>query len=98
MRPLQILVAVFFFAGAQSNVAALSAPTAIVSYHADHLGSAVLLTDGTGAAIERNAFTPYGEGASGGHRTAYLFTGQEYDAESNLYYFRGRYYSQQVGR
>src|SRR5262249_39699042 len=78
-------------------------PVSVINYHADHLGSATLLTDGNGQTLQRASFSPFGEIAAltdaNGHAVAdpktsptpYLFTGQEYDWESSLHYFRARY-------
>ena len=66
-------------------------------YHADRLGSIVAITDNTGAIVNRNKYSPWGEsgGISG---TTIGFTGQRYDSETDLYYFKGRYYSASLGR
>src|SRR5689334_22694878 len=72
--------------------ASLSQPIEMISYHVDHLGSTALLTNSLGAPVERNPLAPYGEIADGNHHTRYLFTGQEYDEESHLHYFKARYY------
>lgn len=65
--------------------------------HADRLGSIVALTDDTGAVINRYAYSPFGEcdDMSG---TTFGFTGQRFDAETGLYYYKRRYYSPVLGR
>ncbi len=62
--------------------------------HQDVLGSAVLLTNQAGEVVKEYDYDPFGQfiGASGLAETNYLFTGQEYDAESELYYYNARYY------
>ena len=77
-------------------------------YLADGLGSPVLLTNPTGAIVERYTYDPYGmptikNGAgvvltSSAFQNAFLFTGREWDQETGLYYYRARYYSPKLGR
>jgi RHS repeat-associated protein len=69
----------------------------MVAYHPDHLGSTALITDGAGNVLENRAYSPFGE-TTPSSNTAYLFTGQEYDRESGLHYFRARYYEPKAGR
>jgi RHS repeat-associated protein len=70
-------------------------------YHADHLGSATLMTN-IGGTIVANSFTtylPFGQEwnpvATTNH---YKFTGKERDPESGLDYFGARYYGSNMGR
>ncbi len=70
-------------------------------YHTDHLGSTALLTDDTGAVVQDIGYYPYGETRTNwGTATniQYKFTGQEYDPETGLYYYVGRYYNPLLGR
>lgn len=66
-------------------------------FHADHLGSASLITDKDGNEYQRIEFTPYGETwveRTNNTGLAYLphkFTGKERDEETGLYYFGARY-------
>jgi RHS repeat-associated protein len=69
-------------------------------YHADHLGSIRLVTDGVGTIVNR-----YDYDSSGSFETRteavvnpFTFTGREFDAESGLYYYRARYYDPATGR
>ncbi|MEK7084813.1 MAG: RHS repeat-associated core domain-containing protein, partial [Patescibacteria group bacterium] len=68
--------------------------------HEDVLGSAALLTDDTGASVQRYEYEPFGAimGMDGTRETKYLFTGQEFDPESELYYYNARYYNPATGR
>lgn len=68
-------------------------------YHGDHLGSASVLVDATGALVERRAYHPFGgeRATSGTDATDYSFTGKEFDAEVGLYYFGARYYDPTIG-
>lgn len=68
-------------------------------YHNDHLGGTNIVTNSAGQQSEKATFYPYGSIKSRvGDKSKYLFTGQEYDAESNLYYYKSRYYDPSVNR
>ncbi len=74
--------------------------TPAVKYHlGDHLGSSNVVIDNSGAWVNREEFTPYGETSFGGFaRKRYRFTGKERDEESGLYYHGARYYAPWLGR
>jgi RHS repeat-associated protein len=65
-----------------------------VQFHlADHLGSCTIVVDSSGALVNREEFTPYGETSFGSFaRKRYRFIGVERDAESGLAYHGARYY------
>ncbi len=68
-------------------------------YHYDGTGSVVAVTDGFGTVVESYAYGPYGESADGDLiGNPYRFTGRRLDAETELYYYRNRYYSATLGR
>ncbi len=78
-------------------------------YHPDPVGSNTVVTDRSGALVQRTVFSPYGvlehavdENASEVVGTQasprHLFTGQERDPESELGYFGARYYDPATGR
>jgi RHS repeat-associated protein len=73
-------------------------------YHADHLGSAQLITDYKGEAYERIEYTPYGElwieraVEASVLDVTYRFTGKERDAETGLYYYGARYLDSRASR
>ena len=62
-----------------------------VKYHlGDHLGSSNAVIDGTGALINREEYTPYGETSFGSYASKrYRFTGKERDEESGPLLPRG---------
>lgn len=71
-------------------------------FHQDHLGSTTVVSNATGNAVtgESAEYKPFG-----GFRVAldstvsnYRFTDQEFDPESNLYYYDARYYDPVIGR
>jgi RHS repeat-associated protein len=77
-------------------------------FHTDGIGSVTAITDGNGNPVERVSYDPYGmptfTNAAG--EVVYkstigntlLFHGRRYDAETNLYYYRARYYDPIMGR
>jgi RHS repeat-associated protein len=68
-------------------------------FQRDGLGS-VIQTFSSAGIDSSFTYDSYGRilSQSGTARSPYSFTGREYDAESGLYYYRGRYYDPQVGR
>lgn len=67
-------------------------------YHGDHLGSTSVVTDSAGNLEEKTKYYPYGLVRAGGTESKYLFTGQEKDAETGLYYYGARYYNPEIMR
>ncbi|GHV06718.1 hypothetical protein FACS189485_15710 [Spirochaetia bacterium] len=73
-------------------------------YHADHLGSAQLITDADGLEYERIEYTPYGElwiekaSIASNIDIPYRFTGKEKDEETGLYYYGARYLDAKTSR
>jgi RHS repeat-associated protein len=69
-------------------------------YLLDGQGSVRGLTDGTnGTLTQEYAYDTFGKLTSGdATKSAYLYTGQQYDAATELYSLRARYYSPQQGR
>lgn len=66
-------------------------------YHANHQGSVVALTNSSGAVTNTYKYSPFGESNSLSG-TSHGFTGQRFDSETGLYYFKNRYYSAKIGR
>ena len=68
-------------------------------YHSDHLGSTSVVTNEIGAQSEKVAYYPYGSLKERvGEGSTYLFTDQEFDDESGLYYYGARYYNPELTR
>ena len=65
--------------------------------HHDQIGSVIATTDGTGAVLNSHAYSPFGEAGSLSG-TTFGFTGQRYDPETGLYYYKNRHYSVETGR
>jgi len=70
----------------------------VTYYLADHLGSVVQTTDATGAVTLAREYDPYGRLLSGTAAGGYAYTGREWDPETELYYYRARYYDPVAGR
>ncbi len=77
-------------------------------YHKDGLGSIVAVTDDNGDVLEKYSYEPYGQVTiynavglelnSSAIDNVVLFTGQRHDPETDLYYYKARYYSADKGR
>ena len=71
-------------------------------FHQDHLGSNTVVSSATGNAVagESAEYKPFGgfRVALDSTVTNYRFTDQEFDPESNLYYYDARYYDPIIGR
>jgi RHS repeat-associated protein len=60
----------------------------------DHLGSSNVVIDSSGAFVNREEFTPYGETCFGSFaKKRYRFTGVERDEENGIAYHNARYFS-----
>ena len=74
-----------------------SASDAVLYYHADHLGSASLMTDAAGRVVEEKSYYPFGmerhHALKRGKRDSYGFSQKETDPETGLSYFESRYLS-----
>ncbi|MBI4208504.1 MAG: hypothetical protein HY538_02205 [Deltaproteobacteria bacterium] len=80
-------------------------------FHSDHLGSSTLVTHADGQVVQSGTYSPFGEPLTphpspsplwgegwGEGATAYLYTGQELDAESALYDYGARSYDAALSR
>jgi RHS repeat-associated protein len=69
-------------------------------FEADGLRSITSLSSATGALVQTYTFDSFGKqtASSGSLTNAAQFTGREFDAETNLYFYRARYYDQNAGR
>jgi len=70
------------------------------TYHHDGLGSIVGLNDASETVVAAYQYYPFGaiKSQTGSIVNTYRFTGREYDIESNLYFYRARYYDAGTGR
>ncbi len=88
------------FAGG-SRIAMKQVTSGSTSYfHADHLGSTSVLTNGSGTVEEDLVYYPYGETFTntGSADVAYKYTGKERDISTDLYFYEARYYDAALGR
>lgn len=67
-------------------------------YHAEVLGSIVKLSNSSGGIIHEYRYDAFGRIELGGSQGGYSFTGREYDGETNLFYYRARYYDAESAR
>jgi RHS repeat-associated protein len=69
-------------------------------YHADGLGSTIALTDQLGMVQAHYRYDAWGnlEQSLGNVPNRFLFTGEEQDPQTGLYYLRARWYDPRVGR
>ena len=67
---------------------------------ADRQGSTAAVTDSSGKVTQRFAYDPYGNEIAGAPGTGlpFRYTGQRFDPETGLYYYKARYYSAKLGR
>jgi RHS repeat-associated protein len=64
--------------------------------HGDRQGTIIATTNSSAIVTSTAAFSPYGEGVPA--NTSFGFTGQRFDADLGLYYYKRRYYSSALGR
>jgi RHS repeat-associated protein len=84
--------------GIDTPLATVDAQGAVSYYLADHLGSVVQQTNGSGDITLTRRYDPFGKLLQGESEGGYAFTGREWDAETGLYYYRARFYEPVSGR
>jgi RHS repeat-associated protein len=69
-------------------------------YEADNLGSISSLSSPTGALANTYTYDSFGElaNSTGTIVNPFRYTGREFDPETGTYYYRARYYDEQIGR
>jgi len=67
-------------------------------YHADHLGSVRMITDGRGEPVAVRDYLPFGEVVVATGEAGRTFTGQPHDGETGRAAFPARYYAAPLGR
>jgi RHS repeat-associated protein len=88
----------FVFTDNPDEVVAMVSNSGVVTYfNQDGNRSILAATDSSGAILQKFTYSPYGESSSA---SGWMFgyTGQRYDSETGLYYFKNRYYSPKLGR
>ena len=72
-------------------------PTGITYYHGDHLGSSVVITNGTN--VEQVLYRPFGQAAPASDAVPeFGFTGQRYVDSIGIYDYGARWYDPALGR
>lgn len=66
-------------------------------FHANHQGSVSAITNSSGAVTSTYKYSPFGESPSMSG-TIHGYTGQRFDPETGLYYYKMRHYSPKLGR
>jgi RHS repeat-associated protein len=69
-------------------------------YEHDGLGSVSSLSNSAGALANTYTYDSYGKltASTGTTANPFQYTGREFDAETGIYYYRARYYDENVGR
>lgn len=69
-------------------------------YHSDHLGGVHVLTNQSGERVQLVEYDPWGKVTrqEGSADLTHRFTGEDFDPESGLLYFGGRYYDPALAR
>ena len=69
-------------------------------YEADGLGSVSSFSGAAGTLVQTYTYDSFGRqtGSSGSITNPFRYAAREFDTETNLYYYRARYYDQVVGR
>lgn len=70
------------------------------TFHHDGANSVVALSGHAGTTEETTRYAPFGEirGTTGSTKNAFRYTGRERDGDTQLYYYRLRYYDPAIGR
>jgi len=90
------LTKTYYFAGSQRI--AMRENGEVTYLHGDHLGSASLATNATGALLNEMRYTPYGVTRSGDIHTDRRFTDQRWESRLGLYDYGVRFYSPSLSR
>jgi RHS repeat-associated protein len=91
-----------------SSAATISASGTTTYHHRDGLGSIIMITDASGSVVERYRYDVFGHVTildaayaprpATAHNNRFLYTGREWLAQLELYDYRNRTYSPNLGR
>lgn len=92
--------------GLNEQIAQIDAQGVVTFSHSDTQGTVLMLSNEQGAVVQQFDYDPFGAlignvsaaGLSAESQSRYLYTNQEFDVESNLYYYNARYYNPVIGR
>ena len=86
-------------AGIDQRVAMILADGTMSAYHADRLGHVIAMADAGGVKAAQYLYTPFGiQEPLETTGNPFRYTGRRYDPETELYYYRARYYDAALGR
>jgi RHS repeat-associated protein len=89
----------YVYADADEPVLQMTSAGVVTYIHHDHHGSVIAQSNATtGAVGNKYKYGPFGESAATLTGTTIGYTGQRYDTELGLYYYRARYFHQGLGR
>ena len=92
------LIRRFVYGSASDEVLlSIDASGVVTFYSSDPQLSVNAITDAGGSVLSRSRYSPYGETWSD-FNLSHGYTGQRYDAETELYYYKHRIYSPRLGR
>lgn len=82
------------------NAVVRTAASAIRYYHADRLGNVAALSGSDRRVAARYAYDPFGNEIAGASAAGnpFRYTGQRFDPETGLYYYKARYDEPTLGR
>ena len=94
------LVARYTFTGGIDQPLAAFRGGSTEFYQADGLGSVTSLTAINGALSDTLVYDSFGNvtTSTGSYAQPFRYTGREFDSETNLFYYRARYYDAAIGR
>ncbi|MFA5186503.1 MAG: RHS repeat-associated core domain-containing protein [Patescibacteria group bacterium] len=103
-----VLTASFVYDDGIDRPVAMITDDGVYYYHTDSRNNIAMVSDGSGAVVERYTYDPYGKAtikdgagnplAASGIDNAYLFSSRRHDEATGLYYYRNRMYSPALGR
>jgi RHS repeat-associated protein len=93
----------YVFSGADQPLASiktgLAGNTEYLYSHTDNQGSVIAFTNETRTLRGQVTYDPWGDsGNINTHAFGFGYTGQRYDSDTGLYYYKARYYHPQIGR
>jgi len=89
-----------------ARLAVITAAGTVSWFHADNLGSVIAMTNGAGQPIQFANYSPHGKFGTDQNGITYSappggspfgYTGRRWDAKAQLYQYRARYYSPELG-
>ncbi|MBP9091252.1 RHS repeat-associated core domain-containing protein, partial [bacterium] len=87
----------YVFAGSDQAIIQITSGGTVSFFHQDRQGSVIATTNSSGVVTNSNSYSPFGQSAAA-LASNFGFTGQRFDQETGLYYFKARHYSPEIGR